>query len=279
MQQQIVIDVTPGRYVPPEVAEEAKELEREVYFGALVAKSFLTESEMAEYENLIQQFVTEDDEPVDNIFSEKQQRLLTGLLYSSWKPLAANGAPRSFFATANVGLYTRLNPAIAPVAPDVLVSLDVTTPENAEAKQHRSYMAWEFGKLPEIVIEIVSNESGAELGAKLLKYARIGVRYYAVFDPDAYISEDILQVFELTPAGYRPRPDFALPETGLRLALWPGEFEGWQLTWLRWLDADGNMLLTAEKNAATERRAAQADERAAQLAEKLRALGVDPDAL
>lgn len=43
--------------------------------------------------------VTEDDTPKDNIFSEKQQRLLTEPLYSSWDP------GRLFLATANVGLF------------------------------------------------------------------------------------------------------------------------------------------------------------------------------
>jgi hypothetical protein len=43
--------------------------------------------------------VTEDDTPVDNMFSEKQQRLLTEPLYSSWD------AGRPFLATANVGLF------------------------------------------------------------------------------------------------------------------------------------------------------------------------------
>ena len=35
-----------------------------------------------DYESLI----TEDNEPVDNVFSEKQQRLLVEPLYTSWKP-------------------------------------------------------------------------------------------------------------------------------------------------------------------------------------------------
>ncbi len=41
----------------------------------------------------------------------------------------------------------------------------VKTPEIAEdwfAKKHRSYFLWEFGKSPEIVIEVVSNRKGAE---------------------------------------------------------------------------------------------------------------------
>jgi hypothetical protein len=42
--------------------------------------------------------VTEDDTPVDNLFSEKQQRLLTEPLYSSWD------AGRLFLAASNVGL-------------------------------------------------------------------------------------------------------------------------------------------------------------------------------
>ena len=48
----------------------------------------------------IQHLVTEDDTPVDNMPSEKQQRLLTEPLYSSW---AGPGAGRPFLAAANVG--------------------------------------------------------------------------------------------------------------------------------------------------------------------------------
>ena len=45
------------------------------------------------------QIITEDDEPVDNMFSEKQQRLLVEPLYSSWNP------GRPFIAAANVGVF------------------------------------------------------------------------------------------------------------------------------------------------------------------------------
>ncbi len=43
--------------------------------------------------------VTEDDAPADSIFTEKQQRLLTGPLYDSW---AAPVEGRAFPALANV---------------------------------------------------------------------------------------------------------------------------------------------------------------------------------
>ncbi len=45
----------------------------------------IPDSMVAEAPN-IDHIVTEDDTPVDNMFSEKQQRLLSGSLYDSWNP-------------------------------------------------------------------------------------------------------------------------------------------------------------------------------------------------
>ncbi len=266
MQQQIIIDVSPGTYVSPEVIEDAKNLEREVYFSRLISKSALTEFEQREYQNFLDEFITEDNEPVDNVKSAKQQRLLVHSLYSSWKPTDSNGVTQKFFAEANIGLYSRLNPHISAVVPDVLVSLDAIINVNTNEAETRSYMTWEFGKPPEIVIEIVSNVVGGELNGKMLKYAKIGVKYYVVFDPDENLFGDILQVYELKDEQYNLRNDFNLPETGLCLTLWQGEFEKLSKTWLRWLNASGEMLLTA-------------DEKNAELTEKLRELGLNPNEL
>ncbi len=215
---------------------------------------------------------------MDNMLSEKQQKLLTSSLYSSWKPMDAENKPRSFLAFANVGLYARLRPKIYPVVPDVMVSLDVVLPENLHEKRNRSYMIWEYGKAPEIVIEIVSNLIGDEFGGKMKKYQRIGVKYYVVFDPDLHLTDDYLQVFQLTENGYQLRKNFNLPGTNLNLTLWQGQFEGWNEQWLRWLDDDGNLLPTADEKAAvaTERADIEA-ERADKLAAKLRELGVEPN--
>ncbi|MCU0391602.1 MAG: hypothetical protein MUE81_10835, partial [Thermoflexibacter sp.] len=48
----------------------------------------------------VEHLVTEDDTPVDNIFSEKQQRLLVDTLFSE-NPFGE----RPFIASANVGIY------------------------------------------------------------------------------------------------------------------------------------------------------------------------------
>lgn len=56
-----------------------------------------------------------------------------------------------------------------PLVPDVLVSLDVTLPKDLWEKSHRSYFLCEYGKVPEVVIEIVSNHVVQEVDEKLAK--------------------------------------------------------------------------------------------------------------
>ena len=83
----------------------------------------------------VSHLITEDDEPVANWFQERQQRLLTESLYASW---AQAGQDRPFLAASNVGLFHKLaNPAIVP---DVMLSLDVTPPEDWWEKHNRCYM-------------------------------------------------------------------------------------------------------------------------------------------
>src|SRR5262245_7410236 len=83
--------------------------------------------------------VTEDDEPVDNLFSKKQQRLLAQTLYAAWTPppgkKQAPGQPRPFLAAANVGLFFAKSQP--PLVPDLLVSLDVQPHQDWYAKEHR----------------------------------------------------------------------------------------------------------------------------------------------
>ena len=117
----------------------------------------------------VETLVTEDDTPVDNMPSEKQQRLLTEPLYSSW---SGPGSGRMFLAAANVGVFAEpRNPAIVP---DMFLSLDVQVHENWWEKAHRSYFVWEFGKAPDLVVEIVSNQKGTRWGASGVDTRRWG---------------------------------------------------------------------------------------------------------
>ncbi len=206
---------------------------------------------------------TEDDTPVDNIFSAKQQRLLVEPLYSSL-PIDT-----PFLADANVGIFYQTH--TPPLVPDMLLSLDVEANDDWWPKENRSYFVWEFGKPPDVVIEVVSNKKGGELNRKLRDYARIGARYYVIFDPQQVIQEEILAVYELNARGYILRPDRLLPEVELSLTIWEGTYEGSQGPWLRWCDLNGVLVLTGAEQATYER------QRADRLMAQLRAAGIEPE--
>jgi Uma2 family endonuclease len=214
--------------------------------------------------------VLEDDAPLDNFQTEKQQRLLVEPLYSSWK------VDEPFIAAANVGIFSSDEEEGA--APDAFLSLGVSMPADWSQKQNRSYLVWRFGKFPEVAIEVVSNRKGNELArkdpekpCKKEAYARMGIAYYAVFDPLQQIQEEgqmdgqPLKVFELRGKRYvELSQPFWMDGAGLGLTLWDGKFEGVPSQWLRWCDLNGQVISTGA-------------ERAERLAERLRQLGENPD--
>jgi Putative restriction endonuclease len=232
--------------------------------------------------------VIDDGAPVDNIFSEKQMRLLTEPLYSSW---AGPEPGRQFLALADVGLfYTDTDP---PLVPDVILSLDVSQSGDLTLKENRSYFLWRRGKVPDVVIEIVSNREGGEDTDELHAYARLNIPYYVIFDPFDMLGGGALRVLSLTRRQYEPvAPDW-LEGTGLGLMLWKGSFEGSKQTWLRWCDKAGRPIPTGAEKAAreaararkaekakaeAEKAKAEAEEENKRLRAKLRAAGLDPDA-
>ncbi len=249
----------------------------------------------------ISELITDTDEPVDGLYSEREMRLLTGSLYASWNP------GRPYVAYANVALYG--SPTVPAVVPDVMVSLDAKVPADEESiheKKNRSYLVWVHGKPPEIVIEIVSPTKGGELDRKLDIYANIRVSYYVVYDPVKPTLEERLKQFVLIGNEYEPYPVKEFKSLGLSLVEWTGEFEGWRTRWLRWADQSGKVLPTGEERAEAESQRAEVEsqraeaesqraeaesqraeaesqraeaesQRADRLAAKLREMGVDPD--
>jgi Uma2 family endonuclease len=219
---------------------------------------------------------TENNDPVDNFFSEKQMRLLTETLYASWQ------REKPFLAMANVGLFWAVRkPGIVP---DMMLSLDVEPEADWFQKENRSYFVWEFGKLPEVVMEIVSNFKGEELGTKLDKYAAAGVPYYAVYDPALHYGEPSVRLFALQNMEYLPMQDNVFTHVGLGLVLWQGVFEGRMDTWLRWCYPDGTVIPTGRERAETEKQRAEVEKQRAETAEanvaalvaQLQALGITP---
>lgn len=175
-----------------------------------------------------------------------------------------------------------------------------------------SYVVWDEPADPYLVVELLSPGTEKEdLGeapprkddappGKWEVYERIlRIPYYVVFD--RYINQ--LKCFKMIGDRYRSQTlsdnRIWLPEIGLGLGLWTGEYDACARTWLRWYDADGHWLKTPqekvniqheraeqERDRADEadrralqqqQRAEQEHQRALRLAERLKALGMDPD--
>ncbi len=187
---------------------------------------------------------------------------------------------------------------LEPLVPDVFLSLNVQMPADWSQRQNRSYFVWEFGKPPEVAIEIVSNRKGKELGTKKTDYARAGVAYYVVFDPLLQIQEGqmngaLLRVYVLTAGSYVELSEpFWLETVGLGLTLWSGTFEDQPGIWLRWCARQGQIIPTGAELSILERqradieaqradieaqRANSESQKAARLADLLREMGIDPD--
>lgn len=227
---------------------------------------------------LVDLLVTEDDKPVDNLFAEKQRRLLVDPRYASWR-----GGPtqRPFVAASDVGIF----PAVreAPLAPDAFLSVDVQLAEPLDTRG-RAYFFWEHGKPPDVAVEVVANHKGGAITRKLQRYAQMGIPYCAVFDRANRLRRRMLRLFQLGTAGYEPTPSLWMPEVELGFTIWHEPYEAAPNIWLRWCDnagrvypTDAELALQAQQLAEQEHtRAEQERSRAERLAARLRALGSIP---
>ncbi len=223
--------------------------------------------------------VTQDDTPVDSIYVEKLQCLLVEPLYSSWE--APEGRP--FLALANVGLFFAYKEP--PLVPDAMLSLDVPTNVDRHEYDHRSYFCWVIGKMPEVVIEIVSDRRGGEETDKMKAYSRLHIPYYVIYDPKGCLSRDELRAYALNGTRYKAIDPGLYSDVGIGLKMWTGEFEGMETEWLRWCDPAGEVIPTGKERADNakqqaeelEKRANAAEARIRKMAERLRELGESLD--
>ncbi|WP_437997007.1 Uma2 family endonuclease [Sorangium sp. So ce185] len=147
--------------------------------------------------------------------------------------------------------------------PDVFVVLDTNR------RERKSWVVWqEDGRTPDVVIELLSESTEAvDRGEKMRVYAKLlHVPEYYLFDPFS----GALEAYALDPAtrSYAPVPPEANGDVvsaclGLRLGVRRGTYLGREAGWLRWLDAQGRLLPTAEEQArAAEEQARAAEEQA-----------------
>lgn len=153
--------------------------------------------------------------------------------------------------------------------PDFYCVLDV--PQN----ERKSWVVWEEGKSPDLVIELLS-ESTAQMDKtdkKLVYQNRLRVPEYFWYNP--WQPEDFAG-FSLVNGVYQPlildsQGRYISQRLQLALITWQGVYCGIDTTWLRWQTLEGKLLPTQRelKN--------QAEAKAQKLAAKLREMGINPD--
>ncbi|BAY10342.1 Uma2 family endonuclease [Calothrix sp. NIES-2098] len=119
--------------------------------------------------------------------------------------------------------------------------------------ERRSWVVWEEGKGPDVVIELLSPATAAtDKGEKKLIYQnQMRVPEYFWFDP---FNPDDWAGFSLGSGVYQPitpnaENQLVSQALGLALLRWQGTYKGVNITWLRWATLDGELLPTAEEKA------------------------------
>ena len=191
-----------------------------------------------------------DGMPMDS----ERQALQMDLLFD---PLRLHFAGQDVYVGKNQIIYYSVEQARNRdfLGPDVYVVLNVPD------RERLSWVIWEEGKAPDVVLEILSPTTAArDRGEKKRIYQdNIGAREYFWYDP---VSGE-LAGFVLHDGRYLPLdPDAAgrmpCPILDLALVIWEGAYQERSGHWLRWATRDGVVLPTreeAERRRADEERA------------------------
>lgn len=203
-------------------------------------------SALAEQIPPLSRLPTEDELPCDDgvPMETPRHRLQLEILTRALEPWAA--ARGDVFVSGNQFVYFSASQLRRRDfrGPDVFVVSGV------ERRERKSWVVWDEGKAPDVVIELIS-ESTADLdkGEKKAVYQdQLRVPEYFWFDP--FDAEDRAG-FALVEGRYLPLSRDAqgcLPvaSLGLHLCLWYGDYMGVETDWLRWSDQDGPLPLPEE---------------------------------
>ncbi len=200
------------------------------------------------------------------------------------------------FSAMDLNLYYDVDHPLWHKRPDWFLVLG-KTPAQTQQDLRRSYVIWQEGVVPFLIIELSSPGTEAEDMGQTLRdvnspptkwqvYEQIlRIPYYVLFD--RYINN--FRVFQLVGTRYQavdlPDGKFWFADLELGLGVWQGTYDDTDGLWLRWYDTQGNWIPFPEEQLDQERqraeqerqRAEQERQRAERLAARLRALGLDPD--
>jgi Uma2 family endonuclease len=212
-------------------------------------------------------FPTQDDLPYDDNENmetarhKHQMDLLLETLYP-WLEKRQNG-----YAGGNMFVYFSLEQVKNKdyKGPDFYCVLDVPQ------KERKSWVVWEEGKAPELVIELLSESTAAydKTDKKLVYQDRMRVPEYFWYDP--FNPEDWAG-FSLVNGVYQPlklddQNRYISEKLQLALLRWQGVYRGIDTVWLRWQTLDGKLLPTDKEVSEAEKQRAEVEKQRADQAE------------
>jgi Uma2 family endonuclease len=231
-----------------------------------------------------------DDTPVDNEYQNTIPNWLIAILEQIW------GDRQDWFFGVDMGIYDReaQKKSVPAVVPDGFLSVGVQR-HKREGKGRLSYVLQEENEIvPILALEFVSKTYGQEYHKKMEDYAKLGVKYYLLYNPE-YSKRDKhepLEIYKLVEGQYQLQKGepFWIAEIALGIGRVRGELGGIRREWLAWHDREGKpyplpqelirqlsrQLEQVERQLSQERQRAE-QERAEklQLLERLRQLGAD----
>jgi Uma2 family endonuclease len=208
---------------------------------------------------------SDDGEPMETQRHALQLQLLLDPLRLFWADR------QNVFVGGNMFVYFSLEQVRHQDfrGPDFFVALDVPR------RERKSWVVWQEGKGPDVVIELLSDSTAAQdKGEKKAIYQdRLRIPEYFWFDP--FSGE--WAGFALRNGGYEAIAEdsqgrLVSRRLGLALVCWEGIYQEIEARWLRWAILTGALLPTPQEVAAeaqglaaeAERRAAEAERRAAE---------------
>jgi Uma2 family endonuclease len=235
---------------------------------------------LAPHQSLLTMYDLPSEDPEEpglpDEFHNFQPQLLRETCRSSMYP------PERMFMGTDLNLYYDGKHPQWHKRPDWFLVLGVE-PANQQADLRWSYVIWQEGVAPFLVVELLSPGTEAEdLGQTLREvnqpptkwqvYEQIlRVPYYVLFDR----YQNQFRAFEMVGTRYQELQltdqRFWFEELKLGLGVWSGRYQGAEGLWLRWWGKDGDWVLTTAEQLEQERL------RAERLAAQLRALGIEPD--
>lgn len=218
------------------------------------------------------QLPCDDGVPMETQRHKLQMDLLIDTLYP-WLETRDNG-----YVGGNMFIYY----SAAQVKNQDFKGPDFFAVLNVPKVERKSWVVWEEGKAPDVIIELLSESTATQdkTVKKEIYQNQMRVPEYFWYDP--FNAEDWAG-FTLINGNYQPlQPDaqnrYQSQQLGLALVQWHGIYKGVETVWIRWATLEGELLPTPQEVAEfAQQRATQAQQRAEQLATQLRKLGIDPD--